>query len=223
MISPAPCVALGTCTYQQAIRRCDEPGYAGTPCTGPPVGCPPGETLYDIFVMSAGQPLPYVPYPAVCRATPPVDPQVFLDSVLISISPDPVEATVSPFTNALPVTMPVYLQVTSVPADQTITKTDGTLTVTVTLTNPRFVWYFDDNVTLPPTTDRGGPYPTGTVTHAFQHKGTHRVYLQVIWDANWHMVDPAFTIDRAGTAQIEQANRPQFDVTIVEAHAVLVG
>ena len=179
--------------------------------------------MYDILVVSGTTPITGVPYPSVCRKFPPVDPQAFLDSVLLSVTPDPVEATVSPFTGPLPVTLPVYLQVTTVPADRVTTKTDGTLTVTVTLTNPQFVWYFDDDVTLPATSDPGGPYPTGKVTRAFQHAGTHHVHLQVIWDAQWQMVDPTFGVNRAGVAQIEQANRPQFDVNVVEAHAVLVG
>ena len=149
----------------------------------------------------------------------------FYDQVLVETSPDPVTATVNPFTGALPVTLPVFLWVQNVPADRTRTKTMGTVSVTTTLTNHRFVWYMDDGpdlIVLPSTTDPGGPYPYGKIKYAFKHVGVHHVHLQVIWDVNWTAYDSVTGYTNGGTKQVEQLPRPQFDVTVVEAHGVLV-
>ncbi len=157
----------------------------------------------------------------------PVDEPGYVRDVLLEVAPDPVSATVNPFTGALPVTLPVYLWVQTVPPNRTDTKSKGTLTVTSTLQNPHFVWYMDDGpgllVVLPSTTDAGGPYPDGRVKYAFHHIGVHHVHLQVIWGVVWTAYDPVTGYTDGGTKYVEQGKRPTFAVNVVEAHALLVG
>ena len=208
------------------MRVCDEPTYAGSPWAGPPANCPgpPDQTRYVYWVATGQGWAAVVPRKEFCAINP-VDATAFVDKVLLGVGADPVTATVTPFTGALPVKLPVYLWVQTVPADKMDSKTTGTLTVATKVTNPRFVWYMDDGnqvIVLPPTSDPGGPYPNGKIHYAFQHPGVHHVHLQVLWDLIWTANDPVTGYTDGGTIQIEQAPRPQFDVNVVEAHGVLV-
>jgi hypothetical protein len=158
----------------------------------------------------------------VCRTTPPLDPVTFGHSVVQTTSPDPVDATISPFGNVLPITLPVYLQIQNPVLLQSFTKSQDTLTCVVTLRNPRYVWYFDDGTVLPATNDPGAPYPDGKVQYTFKKSGKHTVFLQVLWTADWTVTDPEIPgLNQQGSQDLEQTTRPQFPLTVVEAHAVL--
>ncbi len=160
----------------------------------------------------------------ICRSTTPGDPRSYGHHVAQITSPDLIDATINPFGNVLPLTLPVYLQIRNPVNYQTFIASNETLQCVVTLRNPRYVWYFDDGVTLPATIDPGGPYPTGKVQYTFTTTGAHVVHLQVIWTADWVVTDPEIPeLNQQGSEDIEQRTRPQFPLTVVEAHAVLVG
>lgn len=50
--------------------------------------------------------------------------------------------------------------------------------------NPTFQWDFGDGATLT-TSDRGAPYPNGTVSHTYTRTGTFTASLTVSWAGTW--------------------------------------
>ena len=200
-------------------------GLSAADCKPPLNGCPGQpkltayelrETIYPIFLDGV--------VGRVCRAFPPHDPKPWAIGVLANVHPDLVEATISPFGNVLPKTLPVFLQVTMTPDDKQYADSDGYLQLKATLTDPQYTWYFDDGVELPATGDPGAPYPDGKVTYTFKTIGHHAAFLKVSWTLHYKVWDPELPmLDQQGTIQLEQATRPMFPITIVEAHAVLVG
>ena len=223
---PPPPVTCGvSCPTFRFVPTCAQVSPLGplAQCVQYPTGCPPPATLYDVkvtrwFTNQIDQTIALI-----CRVIPPTDPTSYGISVALSTSPDVVDATINPFGNVLPLTLPVYLQIRNPVTYQTFTASNGNLQCVVTLRDPHYVWYFDDGVTLTPTTDPGGPYPTGKVQYKFKKPGHHFVNLQVIWTADWIVTDPEIPgLNQQGSQLIEQRTRPQFPLNVVEAHAVLV-
>jgi hypothetical protein len=56
--------------------------------------------------------------------------------------------------------------------------------VSVFLT-PAFVWNFGDGSASQSFSNRGGPYPTGEVTHSYRSSGTYTATLSVSWAGTW--------------------------------------
>ena len=50
--------------------------------------------------------------------------------------------------------------------------------------NPSFVWNFGDGTTLV-TTNTGGPYPNGAITHTYKTPGIYTVDLAISWAGSW--------------------------------------
>ncbi|MCU1677171.1 MAG: hypothetical protein JWM93_1929, partial [Frankiales bacterium] len=158
-------------------------------CTGTD-GCPVGQEFVQVQKeFNPGDPLSLRQWTTTCRAPgqPLVNPYDAVRHHLGEIVAAPVEATISPFNGPLPITLPVYLQVLNVPQQQPTVVTGAGYTLTMTLSNPMFEWYFDegDPSSLPPTSARGGPYPTGTLQHIFTTLGTHTASVHVTWAVNY--------------------------------------
>ena len=139
--APAYCPALASCQTPALMRVCDEPANAGVPCAGPPANCPgpPDQTRYVYWIASPQGWAAVQPRKEFCSLDP-VNQTAWVNQVLLEVSPQSVTATVNPFAGALPVTLPVYLWVKSVPLDVSDTRTNGNLTISTRLTNPHFVW-----------------------------------------------------------------------------------
>ena len=50
--------------------------------------------------------------------------------------------------------------------------------------NPSFVWNFGDGSTLT-TTNTGGPYPDGAISHTYKSPGIYNVELTISWAGSW--------------------------------------
>jgi hypothetical protein len=50
--------------------------------------------------------------------------------------------------------------------------------------HPSFVWNFGDGTTLT-TSDVGGPYPSGNITHTYKTSGIYSVTLATSWAGSW--------------------------------------
>jgi len=49
---------------------------------------------------------------------------------------------------------------------------------------PSFIWSFGDG-SVYATTENGGPYPAGTIHHAYQQPGTYQVSLLTTWNGTF--------------------------------------
>lgn len=138
------------------------------------------------------------------------------------------QVKVHPDASVLPVTLDAYVETTKL-APYSVTKPQSGGQITINATDPHYLWDFGDGSATVITTSNGGPYPTGDVRHPYQHKNPYTIRLRT----SWH-VDATFTLDdlpEVGTiGPIDAPNNPQVTVasstaaiTIVEAHAVLVG
>ena len=72
--------------------------------------------------------------------------------------------------------MPTYFHATYGPdglaPGETTTVTLLGHTITLRPTDVTYTYHYGDTATYGPTTDAGGPYPTGNVTHTYPTKGT---------------------------------------------------
>lgn len=220
------CVECPTYSFEEGCTQ--NPSAPLDACTGDlGLTCPPGQSKWYVKEVDFGGRTTYIRVFCHRKGQPPTDPQTAVESVLGQLPAKDVAATIYPFKNALPVTLPVYLQVTEEPLAQTAQFTGADFTLQLTLHDPSYEWWFDDDpVGLPPTTDRGGPYPTGTLTHVFKHPGKHTVYLRVTWQVHYQFdltgVPGGFTLQGNWATRVRPANDQEFPITIVEAHAVLV-
>ena len=80
------------------------------------------------------------------------------------------------------------------------------------------VYHFGDGTSLGPTTDLGGPYPTGGVVHAYTSKGTFPARADATYGGQFRVNDGEWT-DIPGTAAITGAETM---VTVKESRARLV-
>ena len=74
-------------------------------------------------------------------------------------------------------------------------------TITLRPTDVTYTYHYGDTTTHGPTTDAGGPYPTGTVTHTYPTKGTVTTRIDTTLSGQyqenngpWHTIPGATTI-----------------------------
>jgi hypothetical protein len=79
-------------------------------------------------------------------------------------------------------------------------------------------YHFGDGATAGPTTDLGGPYPTGGVTHEYATKGTFPARADITYGGEFRVNGGAWS-DIPGTATITGTESP---VTVMESRARLV-
>jgi len=75
---------------------------------------------------------------------------------------------------------------------------------------PSFTWSFGDG-TFKTTTDPGGPYPDGRITHVYSNPGTYPVILITTWGGSF----THNSIERAITGQIKKSSA--LSITVVAA------
>jgi hypothetical protein len=75
---------------------------------------------------------------------------------------------------------------------------------------PSFTWSFGDG-TFKTTTDAGGPYPEGRITHIYSNPGTYPVILITTWGGSFSHG----SIERAITGQIKKSSA--LSITVVAA------
>jgi len=75
---------------------------------------------------------------------------------------------------------------------------------------PSFTWSFGDG-TFKTTTDAGGPYPNGRITHVYSNPGTYPVILITTWGGSF----THNSIERAITGQIKKSSA--LTITVVAA------
>jgi hypothetical protein len=75
---------------------------------------------------------------------------------------------------------------------------------------PSFTWSFGDG-TFATTTDPGGPYPSGKITHIYSNPGTYPVILITTWGGSFSHN----SIERAITGQIKKSTA--LSITVVAA------
>jgi hypothetical protein len=75
---------------------------------------------------------------------------------------------------------------------------------------PSFTWSFGDG-TFKTTTDAGGPYPEGRITHIYSNPGTYPVILITTWGGSFSHN----SIERAITGQIKKSSA--LSITVVAA------
>jgi hypothetical protein len=75
---------------------------------------------------------------------------------------------------------------------------------------PSFTWSFGDG-TFATTTDSGGPYPSGKITHIYSNPGTYPVILITTWGGSFSHN----SIERAITGQIKKSTA--LSITVVAA------
>jgi hypothetical protein len=75
---------------------------------------------------------------------------------------------------------------------------------------PSFTWSFGDG-TFATTTDPGGPYPHGRITHVYSNPGTYPVILITTWGGSFSHN----SIERAITGQIKKSSA--LSITVVAA------
>ena len=75
---------------------------------------------------------------------------------------------------------------------------------------PSFTWSFGDG-TFATTTDPGGPYPNGKITHIYSNPGTYPVILITTWGGSFSHN----SIERAITGQIKKSTA--LSITVVAA------
>lgn len=75
---------------------------------------------------------------------------------------------------------------------------------------PSFTWSFGDG-TFKTTTDAGGPYPDGRITHIYSNPGTYPVILITTWGGSFSHN----SIERAITGQIKKSSA--LSITVVAA------
>jgi len=125
---------------------------------------------------------PYVPRPRVIhRAAPVINPALSLADQLSQLIP----------TSSIHV-QPASQALTNVPAffwsdtDPTFTTAVNILGVPVSVfLKPTYVWNFGDGSASHSFADRGGPYPTGDVTHTYRLAGSYTATLNVSWAGTW--------------------------------------
>ncbi len=81
------------------------------------------------------------------------------------------------------------------------------------------VYRFGDGASEGPTTDLGGIYPTGRVTHSYSKAGVYPTHVEVIWSADFRVDGGAWT----PIPQEVTVTGPDTPVTVKTARAVLVG
>ena len=75
---------------------------------------------------------------------------------------------------------------------------------------PSFIWSFGDG-SFSTTTDPGGPYPSGRITHVYSNPGTYPVILITTWGGSF----THNSIERAITGQIKKSSA--LSITVVAA------
>jgi len=75
---------------------------------------------------------------------------------------------------------------------------------------PSFTWSFGDG-SFATTTDPGGPYPDGRITHVYSNPGTYQVVLITTWGGSF----THNSIERAITGQIKKSSA--LSITVVAA------
>jgi hypothetical protein len=76
--------------------------------------------------------------------------------------------------------------------------------------HPSFTWSFGDG-TFATTTDPGGPYPDGRITHVYSNPGTYPVLLITTWGGSF----THNSVERAITGQIKKSSA--LSITVVAA------
>ena len=101
--------------------------------------------------------------------------------------------------------LPTYFQATYGPdglaPGETTTVTLLGHTITLRPTDVTYTYHYGDTATYGPTTDAGGPYPTGNVTHTYPTKGTVTTRIDTTLSGQyqenngpWHTIPGATTI-----------------------------
>ncbi len=82
-----------------------------------------------------------------------------------------------------------------------------------------FTYVFGDGTKFGPTTSAGGRYPSGDITHAYQHGGAYATRVQVTWGGDFRVNGGPWTVI-PDTVTVEG---PPTTVQVKTARAVLVG
>lgn len=153
------------------------------------------------------------PVPAQ-NAAPAVDPaRLITISDVESIVADGGEITVSPNRGWVYVNKPVYLQSEAVEYTEDLTVLGNT--VTVHLTPQSYIWDPGDGTGTFTTSDPGGPWPDGAVTHIYQYDSPSvRIGLSVTWQASFAVNGTEYPVE--GTATSTSQSTP-FEVRQAEA------
>jgi len=125
---------------------------------------------------------PYVPRPRVTHhAAPVINTALSLADQLSQLIPT-YSIHVQPASQAL-TNVPVFFWSDT---DPTFTTAVNILGVPVSVfLKPAYVWNFGDGSASHSFADRGGPYPTGDVTHTYRLAGSYTATLNVSWAGTW--------------------------------------
>lgn len=132
------------------------------------------------------------------------------------------EVTTQPKGDVTLVTLPTYYQVVWPDAGYAPDEVDTTTLLGFRVEiRPRLdsiTYHFGDGSTGGPTTDLGGPHPTGGITHEYQAKGVYNARADVVYGGQFR-VNGGGWADIPGTASITGADTP---ITVKESRARLV-
>jgi hypothetical protein len=121
----------------------------------------------------------------------------------------------------VPAGLPAYFWVRA-PADLTPTPFgNGQITETITIAPQRYDWTWGDGAVSGWTTDAGGPYPTGTLTHTYDKADHYTGRVVIEWGATYTITVAGRTFgpyDATGTLTKTQ----QFTTTVLRARSTLV-
>ena len=121
----------------------------------------------------------------------------------------------------IPAGLPAYFWVRP-PADLTPTPFgNGQITETITIAPQRYDWTWGDGQVSGWTTDAGGPYPTGTLTHTYAKADHYSGHVVTEWGATYTITVAGQTFgpyDATGTLTRTQL----FTTTVLRARSTLV-
>ena len=149
-------------------------------------------------------------------AAPAVDPATLITiSDIQSIVADGGTITVSPNRGWVYVNKPVYFESDAVAYTENLTILGNT--VAVHLSPQSYTWDPGDGSGQFASNNRGGPWPNGTVTHAYlKDAKSVRISLTVTWSASFTVAGTTYPVDGTATSTTQSDS---FDVR--EAEAVL--
>lgn len=132
------------------------------------------------------------------------------------------QITTEPRGDVTLVTLPTYYQVSWPEAGFAPDQIDTTnllgFSVEIRPRLDSLTYHFGDGTTAGPTTDLGGPYPRGGITHEYERKGTFDARADVTYGGQFRVNGGAWS-DIPGTTTITGASTP---VTVMESRARLV-
>jgi hypothetical protein len=186
-LSWAPARAAENCSTQVCVQVYTDPATGrviiSAHRTAPtPVPRPTRTYVYRPYTPRPVPTRPYVPRPrATHRAAPVINTALSLADQLSQLIPTRaihVQPAVRALTN-----VPTYFWSDTDPTFSTAVNILG-VPVSVFL-KPAFVWNFGDGSPSQSFGDRGGPYPSGDVTHLYRSAGSYTATMSVSWAGTW--------------------------------------